>query len=164
MGASHLDKSGRPCMVDVTDKRLTTRISTAVGKIYLKPGTLIRIQERGIAKGDVFSVAQVAGIMAAKRVPDLIPMCHPLFLSDVKIKFAEDSNANHGNLCNITITATAKAVSKTGVEMEALTAVCGAALTIYDMCKSLDREMSIGEIMVIYKAGGRSGTYKRSKK
>ncbi len=164
MELSHLDETGRARMVDVTDKPATVRIAKAAGKVYVRPETLSLIQGGGVAKGDVLSVAQVAGIMAAKRVAELIPMCHSLILSGVEIRFKEDSNVNIEGLCVISITATVKTVGQTGVEMEALTAVCGAALTIYDMCKAVDREMVIGEIMLVSKSGGRSGTYERGKK
>jgi cyclic pyranopterin phosphate synthase len=161
MPLSHLDEKGRARMVDVTDKPVTSRAATATGRVYLKPETLRLIQKTGIAKGDVLSVARVAGIMAAKKVPDLIPLCHSIPLSGVEIHFKEESTPDADGLCSIGITATVKTTSQTGVEMEALTAVCGAALTIYDMCKAVDREMSFGEIMLVEKSGGRSGTYKR---
>ncbi len=151
-------------MVDVGGKPVTTRVATAVGKVYLKPETLRKIQRRGMAKGDVLSVAQVAGVMAAKRVPDLIPLCHPLPLAGVEIQFKEDANVNRDGLCNISITATVKTIGQTGVEMEALTAVSGAALTVYDMCKSMDRDIVLSEIMLQSKSGGRSGTYERKRR
>lgn len=151
-------------MVDVSDKPKTIRIATATGKVYLQPGTLKEIQRLGIHKGDVLSVAQVAGVMAAKRVPDLIPMCHPLMLSNVEIDFKEDMDVNEDGQCSISISAFVKTVGQTGVEMEALTAVCGAALTIYDMCKSIDREMVIGNVKLLEKKGGRSGSYRRKER
>ena len=164
MVMSHMNKSGRPRMVDVSDKPKTIRIATATGKVYLQPGTLKEIQRLGIHKGDVLSVAQVAGVMAAKRVPDLIPMCHPLMLSNVEIDFKEDMDVNEDGQCSISISAFVKTVGQTGVEMEALTAVCGAALTIYDMCKSIDREMVIGNVKLLEKKGGRSGSYRRKER
>jgi cyclic pyranopterin monophosphate synthase len=164
MTLSHLDDKGRARMVNITGKPVTTRVATAVGKVYLKPETLKRILGGGMAKGNVLAVAQIAGVMAAKRVPDLIPMCHPLPLSGVEIQFKENMNTNRDGFCCISITATVKTVGQTGVEMEALTAVSGTALTIYDMCKSVDREMSLSEIMLQSKSGGRSGTYERKRR
>ena len=161
MPLSHLDEKGRARMVDITDKPATPRAATATGKVYLKPQTLKLIQRGGIEKGDVLSVAQVAGVMAAKKVPDLIPLCHPLPLSSVEIHFKEESSPDADGLCSIGIAATVKTTGRTGVEMEALAAVCVAALTLYDMCKAVDREMSFGEIMLVEKSGGKSGTYKR---
>ena len=161
MTLSHLDETGRARMVDVSNKALTVREATAEGKVWLKPATLKRIQDEKIPKGEVFSVARVAGIMAAKRTPELIPMCHPLPLSGIEIGFQPEPGRNPEGLCCITVTSTVKTIGQTGVEMEALTAVCGATLTIYDMCKSIDREMEMGGIMLISKKGGRSGDYKR---
>jgi len=161
MPLSHLDETGNARMVDITHKPVTQRAAEATGRVYLKPQTLKQIQQGSMAKGDVLSVARVAGVMAAKRVPDLIPLCHPLLLSGVEIHFKEEPNPNRDGRCSIAITATVKTAGRTGVEMEALTAVCAAALTIYDMCKSVDREMSFGEIMLVSKSGGKSGTYKR---
>lgn len=161
MPLSHLDEKGRARMVDITGKPVTQRVAEATGMVYLKPQTLKQIQRGGMAKGDVLSVARVAGVMAAKRVPDLIPLCHPLLLSGVEIHFKEEPTPDIEGRCSIAITATVKTAGQTGVEMEALTAVCAAALTIYDMCKAIDREMSFGEIMLVSKSGGKSGTYKR---
>ena len=161
---SHLDESGRARMVDVSGKPRTQRTATATGKVYLRPETLRRIQKRGVAKGDVLAVAQVAGVMAAKQVPNLIPLCHPLLLSGVEMHFKEEPNPDAENRCSIAITATVRTAGQTGVEMEAMTAVCVAALTIYDMCKSVDREMSFGEIMLVSKTGGKSGAYHREVK
>ena len=164
MGLSHLNEKGWARMVDITQKPVTTRMATAIGKIYLKPATLEKVLAGEVVKGNVLSVAQVAGIMAAKRVPELIPLCHPLPISGVEIEFKEDTNTDVNGLCHIAVTATVKTTASTGVEMEALTAVCGAALTIYDMCKSNDRDMSIGEVMLISKSGGESGNYRRKKR
>ena len=164
MPLSHLDESGRARMVDITGKLQTERTATATGQVYLRPETLRRIQKGGVAKGDVLAVAQVAGVMAAKQAPNLIPLCHPLLLSGVEMHFKEDPNPDSGNRCRIAITATVKTSGRTGVEMEALTAVCVAALTIYDMCKAVDREISFGEIRLVSKTGGKSGTYKREVK
>ncbi len=149
---THLDDSGRARMVDVGDKPDTVRVATARGRISMKPHTLALIQEGGIAKGDVLAVAQVAGIMAAKRTHELIPMCHPLLLTNVSVEFAPNEAES-----TIEITATVKSTGKTGVEMEALTAVSVAGLTIYDMCKAVDRAMRLGDIRLVRKSGGKSG-------
>ena len=148
-------------MVDVSTKASTERIATAQAKILLQPTTLEKIQQRTIAKGDVLAVAQVAGVMGAKKTPDLIPMCHPIMLASVDIAFKEDPQLDHAGYCSITITATAKTTGPTGVEMEALTAASVAALTIYDMCKSVDRGMTFSEVCLLSKSGGKSGTYTR---
>ena len=149
-------------MVDVTQKASTERIATAQGKVFLLPETLERIQKGGIAKGDVLAVAQVAGVMGAKRTPDLIPMCHPLLLTSVDVDFKEDPQPDVSGRCSISVFATVKTTGGTGVEMEAMTAVSVAALTIYDMCKAIDKGMSFGEICLLSKSGGKSGTYTRS--
>lgn len=148
-------------MVDVTGKDSTERVASAQAKVYLKPETLEKIQRGKIAKGDVLAVAQVAGVMGAKRTPDLIPMCHPLLLTSVDISFKEDPQPDRDGRCAITITATVKTTGQTGVEMEAMTAVSVAALTMYDMCKAVDRGMSFSDICLLSKAGGKSGTYRR---
>jgi cyclic pyranopterin phosphate synthase len=151
---THFDAEGRAVMVDVSDKAETDRIAVARGSVTMAPGTLERIRLGTVAKGDVLSVARLAGIMGAKRTPDLIPLCHPLALSSVKLDLtlAPERNA-------VDIEATCKLKGRTGVEMEALTAVSVAALTIYDMVKAIDRAMVIGEIRLIRKSGGRSGTW-----
>ncbi|MCJ7490903.1 MAG: cyclic pyranopterin monophosphate synthase MoaC, partial [Dehalococcoidia bacterium] len=131
---SHIDKSGRARMVDVTAKRETAREAVATGTVRMKPETLALIQSGGVPKGDVIAVAQVAGVMAAKRTCDLIPMCHPLLLTDVDVQIRPDERDSA-----LQITATVCSVGKTGVEMEALTAVVVAALTVYDMCKAVER-------------------------
>lgn len=143
-------------MVDVSSKATTVRVAMACGAIRMKPETLNAIRCGQIAKGDVLAVAQVAGIMAAKRTGELIPMCHPLPLTGVDIEFRllEEPAAVH-------ILAVAKTVGVTGVEMEALTAASTAALTIYDMCKAIDKAMTIGEIQLLKKSGGKSGEYRR---
>jgi cyclic pyranopterin phosphate synthase len=153
---THLDSKGNARMVDVGAKKITARTATASGRIEVSKATLKAIQSGGIEKGDVFSVARLAGIMGAKKTPDLIPLCHPLALNSVKVelKAAKDGSAA------IDITATCKVTAKTGVEMEALTAVSVAALTVYDMCKAADKSMRITDIHLTHKAGGRSGTYK----
>jgi cyclic pyranopterin phosphate synthase len=139
-------------MVDVGKKPDTERVAVAKGEITMRPETLALIQEGGIPKGDVLAVAQVAGIMAAKRTHELIPMCHPLLLTHVAVEFAPDEAENL-----IKITATVKTTGKTGVEMEALTAVAVATLTIYDMCKAVDQAMRITNIRLVRKSGGKSG-------
>lgn len=148
-------------MVDVSQKTQTERVAVAEGKVFILPETLKKIQEGKMAKGDVLGVAQVAGVMGAKRTPDLIPMCHPLLLTSVDVDFQEDPTPNHRGRCVITIQATVKTTGNTGVEMEAMTAVSVAALTIYDMCKAVDKGMEFGEIALVSKSGGKSGTYIR---
>jgi cyclic pyranopterin phosphate synthase len=148
-------------MVDVTDKRATERVALAQGKVFLLPQTLEKIQEGRIAKGDVLAVAQVAGVMGAKRTPDVIPMCHPLLLTGVDVNFTENAQPNASGRCCITIEATVKTTGNTGVEMEAMTAVSVAALTIYDMCKAVDKGIEFGEIFLVSKSGGKSGFYQR---
>ena len=152
MQLTHLDEEGRARMVDVGGKPDTERVAVAKGEITMRPETLALIQEEGIPKGDVLAVAQVAGIMAAKRTHELIPMCHPLLLTHVAVEFAP-----HQAESLIEITATVRTTGKTGVEMEALTAVAVAALTIYDMCKAVDRAMHITNVRLIRKSGGKSG-------
>jgi len=158
---THFDKSGRAKMVDVTDKSVTEREAVASGSVHMKPETLQLIRDGGIKKGDVLSVAQVAGIMGAKRSPDLIPMCHPLMLTGVNMDFIVEYEPDERGLAVISISASVKTKGQTGVEMEALTAVSVAALTIYDMCKAADKDMILGEIFLSSKSGGKSGTYKR---
>jgi len=148
-------------MVDVTDKAPTQRVAVAQGKVLVLPDTLKRIQDGRIAKGDVLAVAQVAGVMGAKRTPDVIPMCHPLLLTGVDVNFTEDDHPNSSGRCSITIEVTVKTTGNTGVEMEAMTAVSVAALTIYDMCKAVDKGMEFGEIFLVSKSGGKSGLYQR---
>lgn len=160
---THFNVEGRARMVDVSEKTTTFRTAIASGKVYMKPETLKRIQEGKIAKGDVLAVAQVAGIMGAKKTPDIIPMCHPLLLTGVDLSFTEYPDPDEKGLCAIGITATVKVAGQTGVEMEALTAVSIAALTIYDMCKAIDKGMILSEICLEKKTGGKSGTYIREK-
>jgi cyclic pyranopterin monophosphate synthase len=148
-------------MVDVSEKDATERVATAQGRVLLKPDTLEKIRRGTIVKGDVFAVAQVAGVMGAKRTPDLIPMCHPILLTSVDIEFTEDLRPDRHGLCAVTITATAKSTGQTGVEMEAMTAVSVAALTIYDMCKAVDKAISFTDLYLVSKSGGKSGTYTR---
>ena len=151
---THLDADGNAVMVDVSDKDQTERTATAKGSIIMQAETLAKIMEGGVKKGDVLSVAQLAGIMAAKKTPDLIPLCHPLALSSVTVDLACDPDRNA-----VDITATCRLKGRTGVEMEALTAVSVAALTVYDMCKAVDRGMRIEAIHLTHKAGGKSGEY-----
>ena len=152
MGLTHVDDQGRVRMVDIGEKPETERVAVAKGQVTMRPETLRLIAEKGVPKGDVLAVAQVAGIMAAKRVPDLIPLCHPLLLTKIDVEFDIDKEASR-----IEITATVRSRGKTGVEMEALTAVSVAALTIYDMAKAVERTMNIGEIRLVRKSGGKSG-------
>ena len=158
---THFNESGRARMVDVSAKAQTERVATAQAKVYLQPETLEKIQRGKIAKGDVLAVAQVAGVMGAKKTPELIPMCHPIFLSAIDISFKEEPQPDRDGRCSITVTATVKTSGQTGVEMEAMTAVSIAALTIYDMCKAIDRSMSFTDVWLVSKAGGKSGTYTR---
>ena len=141
-------------MIDITQKQETERQAVATGKVKMKPSTLGRIRQGGMAKGDVLTVAQTAGIMAAKETPRLIPLCHPLLLTNIAVEFYLPENGDF-----IEITASAKGVGKTGFEMEAMVAVSISALTIYDMCKATDPSMSIGEIRLVRKSGGKSGVY-----
>ena len=152
MKLTHLDDEGRMRMVDVGGKPDTERVAIAKGEVIMRPETLRLIVEKGVSKGDVLAVAQVAGIMAAKRVPDLIPLCHPLLLTKIDVGFSIDEAASR-----IEITATVRSRGKTGVEMEALTAVSVAALTIYDMAKAVEQTMRIGNIRLVQKSGGKSG-------
>ncbi len=151
---THFDAEGRAVMVDVSGKMETERVATAKGAVLMQPETLALIAVGGVKKGDVLSVARLAGIMGAKRTPDLIPLCHPLALASVKVDLAVDEARSA-----VEISATCKLTGRTGVEMEALTAVAIAALTVYDMCKAVDRAMQITEIRLVHKSGGKSGTY-----
>ena len=157
---THFNEEGRARMVDVSDKTHTSRKAVATGEVYMQPETLRLIQEGQIKKGDVLAVAQVAGIMGAKRTFEVIPMCHPLLLTGVDINFQINSEPDpETGLCFITVNATVKVTGQTGVEMEALTAVSMAALTIYDMCKAVDRGMYFNQIGLLHKSGGKSGTF-----
>ena len=158
---THFNESGRARMVDVSAKNSTERVATAQAIVFLQPETLEKIQRGKIAKGDVLAVAQVAGVMGAKRTPDLIPMCHPILLTAVDISFKEEPQPDREGRCSITIIATIKTTGPTGVEIEAMTAASVAALTIYDMCKAVDRGMSFSGICLLAKSGGKSGTYIR---
>ena len=145
-------------MVDVTAKEPTFRVAVAKGKVLMKPATVKAIEEGKVSKGDVFGVAKIAGIMAAKRTSDMIPMCHPLELTGIDIHFSSHSKSGE-----ITIQSRVKTFGRTGVEMEALTAVSTAALTIYDMCKSADKEIILSDIKLMEKSGGKSGIFIRKK-
>ncbi|MEK7783062.1 MAG: cyclic pyranopterin monophosphate synthase MoaC [Candidatus Binatota bacterium] len=153
---THLDSEGRARMVDVSAKDITMRVAVARGTVFMRPETLALIMENKVEKGDVFSVARVAGIMAAKKTPELIPMCHPLNISSVEIFLTPQKNPPR-----VEIEAVVKVSGQTGVEMEAMTAASVCGLTIYDMCKAVDREMSISEIRLVKKSGGKSGTFIR---
>ena len=154
---THIDSNGNAIMVDVSEKDKTERTATAIGSIYMEEKTLKLINNKNIKKGDVLSIAQLAGIMAAKQTSNLIPLCHPLNLTSVKLELTANNENN-----SIDIIATCKLTGQTGVEMEALTAVSIAALTIYDMCKAVDRSMRIGDIRLTHKAGGKSGEFRGS--
>jgi cyclic pyranopterin phosphate synthase len=156
MAISHLDEKGKARMVDVTRKASTVRTAVARGKVLMHPETVDMIESEGIAKGNVLGVAKIAGIMAAKRTSDLIPMCHPLELTGIDMQFT--INRDRGE---IAIEAKVSTVGRTGVEMEAMTAVSVAALTIYDMCKSADKWMILSDIKLMTKQGGKSGTLVR---
>lgn len=151
---THFDADGKAVMVDIGDKEPTRRIAVACGEIRMQPATLARILDRRVEKGDVFGVARLAGIMAAKKTWEVIPLCHPLTLSSVTVDFRPEPNSGR-----VEIEATVKVTGPTGVEMEALTAVSVAALTIYDMCKAVDRAMTIGPLRLAEKSGGRSGHF-----
>ncbi|HEX3972996.1 MAG TPA: cyclic pyranopterin monophosphate synthase MoaC [Stellaceae bacterium] len=151
---THFDAKGDARMVDVSAKAETERVAVAGGRITMQKATLAKIMAGDMKKGDVLSVARLAGIMGAKRTPDLIPLCHPLNLTSVAVELSCDPDTS-----SVAITATTKITGRTGVEMEALTAVAVAALTVYDMCKAVDRGMRIGDIRLLHKSGGKSGTY-----
>ena len=153
---SHLDHQGRARMVDVGEKPGTRRTAVAQGRVYMRPETFERIVQQTIHKGNVLETARIAGIMAGKKTPDLIPLCHPLQIQQISVDMTPEEDSH-----TILIRATARVFAQTGVEMEAMTAVSVAALTIYDMCKSVDREMVISDICLMEKSGGKSGTYVR---
>ena len=154
---THFDEQGAARMVDVSAKAETVRVAVAGARVTMEPATLKLILDRKVSKGDVLAVAHVAGIMAAKRTPVLIPMCHPLNLSSVEVAFEPDRRTS-----SIAITATVRLTGRTGVEMEALVAAAAAGLTIYDMCKSVDRAMTVTDVRLLRKSGGKSGTFVRS--
>jgi len=153
---SHVDRHGRARMVDISEKDETKREAVARGVITMQPATLRMIQKGIVPKGDVLAAARLAGVMAAKRVPDLIPLCHPLLLSSAEVEFTPIEKSGR-----LDIESRIKITGRTGAEMEALTAVAMAALTVYDMCKAVDKEMVIGSIRLVAKRGGKSGTYRR---
>lgn len=155
-GLTHFDSSGNAIMVDVSEKKFTSRVAIAKGKITMSQRAFKLVKTGKIGKGDVLGVARVAGIMAAKKTSEIIPMCHPLMLTKSSVEFELEEESS-----SIIVTATAKTLGQTGVEMEALTAVSAATLTIYDMCKAVDKAMVIGEICLLEKIGGKSGTYQR---
>jgi len=159
MDLTHIDENGRPKMVDVGSKEDTKRVAVAKGSIYMKSETIEKIEKGDMKKGDVLSVAQTAGIMAAKNTSNTIPMCHNIFLTGVEMNFIINKEKSR-----IEIEASTKTVGKTGVEMESLNAVSVAALTIYDMCKAIDKEMVISDIRVTGKDGGKTGRYIREEK
>lgn len=150
---THMDESGRPRMVDVTKKPDTQREAVTKGTVRMQAATLALLKKGKMAKGDVLVVAKLAGIMAAKQTPNLIPLCHPVLIGDVRIDFTLDEKNS-----TVEITATVESIGKTGVEMEALTATAVTALTIYDMCKAVDRGIKIENIRLVSKSGGKSGT------
>ncbi len=151
---THFDHRGRARMVDVSDKAVTSRQAVVRGRVSMAPETFQMIHDQSIAKGDVLGVARVAGIMAAKRTPDLIPLCHPLNITSVEVTFSPDPDKSA-----IEIEGRVKTDGKTGAEMEAFVTVATAAITIYDMCKAVDRAMAISDIHLVEKSGGKSGTY-----
>ena len=153
---THVDQKGSVRMVDITDKESTSRTAVARGLVSMNPDTFDRIRNQAVKKGNVLETARIAGVMAAKKTAELIPMCHPLNVTHVKVDFVPDEESS-----SIRIEAEVQIVGQTGVEMEALTAVSVAALTIYDMCKSLDREMTISNICLYEKSGGKSGAFRR---
>jgi len=154
---THVDRSGRSRMVDVSRKPTTARVAIARAAIRMRRETLALIEANQIAKGDVLTLAQVAGVMAAKRTADLIPLCHPLPLTDIQVRITTDRAAG-----GVVVETQAQTVARTGVEMEALVAAAVAALTVYDMCKAHDRDMTIERVRLVHKRGGRSGIYTRS--
>ena len=152
---THLDAEGKAAMVDISTKVETERTATARGSVIMAPATLKLVEAGNMKKGDVLAVARLAGIMAAKRTPELIPLCHPVALTSIAVNLTIDTKRHA-----VDIEATCKLVGRTGVEMEALTAVSAAALTVYDMCKAVDRTMTISDIRLTHKRGGKSGEYK----
>jgi cyclic pyranopterin phosphate synthase len=155
-GLTHLDATGTAAMVDVSEKAATSRTAVAEGAVTMAAATLAAIEAGDVKKGDVLGTARIAGIMAAKRTHELIPLCHPLALSKVAVDIAPDPD-----LPGLRVTATAKVTGRTGVEMEALTAAAIACLTIYDMAKAIDRGMEIGPVRLVAKDGGKSGRWRR---
>ncbi len=161
MELTHFNKEGRAHMVDVSAKAETDRKARAEAKVYMAPETMDKIKEGKIGKGDVLAVAQVAGVMGAKKNSDIIPMCHPLLLSGIDISFeiGEEKDKDESHSAVLTIKSEVRCHGQTGVEMEALTAVSVASLTVYDMCKAVQRDMIISDIHLVYKDGGKSGVF-----
>jgi cyclic pyranopterin monophosphate synthase len=151
---THFDGEGNATMVDVSKKDVTDRIATAKASVLMQPATMELITQGGVSKGDVLGVARLAGIMGAKRTPELIPLCHPLALTSVAVNLVCEPDRNA-----VDVTATCRIKGRTGVEMEALTAAAVAALTVYDMCKAVDRGMMITDVRLVHKTGGKSGTF-----
>jgi cyclic pyranopterin phosphate synthase len=151
---THFDASGRAAMVDVSAKPVTARVATAAGRVMMAPETFCRVRDGTLGKGDVLAVARLAGIMAAKRTGELIPLCHPIGLDQVTVDLALGADG-----ASVEVTATCRTSGRTGVEMEAMTAVTVACLTVYDMCKAMDRGMRVTEVRLIRKSGGRSGDW-----
>ncbi len=158
---THINSNGEAHMVDVSPKKETKRIAQAEGFISMKPETLALIESGETKKGDVLACARIAGIMAAKKTSDLIPLCHPLMLTNVEVTCQPHHPTSPDDACGIRVEATCALVGKTGVEMEALTAASVACLTVYDMCKAVDRDMEIREVHLLHKEGGKSGTWDR---
>ena len=156
MGLTHIDERGKARMVDVSGKTVTERVAVAKGRVLMKKETLGLILANEVKKGDVLGVARIAGIMAAKKTSDIIPLCHPINISSIDVEFTHLEEPP-----SIEITATARISAPTGVEMEALTAVSAAALTVYDMCKAADKAMTLTDIRLVKKTGGKSGTFTR---
>jgi cyclic pyranopterin phosphate synthase len=156
---THLDNEGRVRMVDVTEKGHTDRAAIAQGTVEMNPETFKKIKDKKVKKGNVLETARIAGVMAAKKTPELIPMCHPLYLTHIAVDFFLNESSS-----SITIESSVRTMGPTGVEMEALTAAAVSALTIYDMCKSYDKAIKITDIVLLEKSGGKSGHYKKAKK
>lgn len=158
---THFNPDGRARMVDISGKEVSDRVAVAEGTVRMRPETLRLVMEGKIGKGDVLAVAQTAGIMGAKKTSELIPMCHPLFITGVDISFTENPVPDSDGMTSIDVKATVKTLGQTGVEMEALTAVTTTLLTIYDMCKAVDKGMTFERIDLLHKSGGKSGKYER---
>ena len=153
---THFNEQGRAKMVDVGEKPISQRVAVAAGRVLVSEKTFALIQSGGMKKGDVLTVAQIAGVMGAKRTPDIIPMCHPILMDGINLELSLDEQR-----LSVEIKATVSCDGRTGVEMEALTAVSTAALTVYDMCKALQRDIEIKNIRLLYKSGGKSGVFQR---
>lgn len=158
---THFNQAGDPQMVSVTNKPETHRVAIAEAIVIMQEATKEKIVQRAMKKGDVLSIAELAGIMGAKRTPDLIPLCHPIPITNVSVESRWSESAATPGTCELILTASVTATYRTGVEMEALTAVSTAALTVYDMCKAIDRGMTLARIRLLYKEGGQSGVFHR---